>query len=723
MVKIPIDNSVTLQPFPRKRPSEAKPTAMDLSKLRNIGISAHIDSGKTTLSERILFYAGRIHRIQEVKGDGDGATMDHMDLERERGITITSAATSVEWDDHPINLIDTPGHVDFTVEVERSLRVLDGAVLVLCSVGGVQSQSMTVDRQMKRYKVPRLAFINKMDRTGANFDRVVQQLRDKLEVDAIPMQIPIGKEDKLEGVVDLVAMKAIYFDGDNGENVRTEDIPADLKEKAQEQRHAMLESLTMYSDSLMEKLLSEEPVSDDEIHAVVKTAVQSQSITPVFCGSAYKNKGVQPLLDAVNRYLPSPLDRTVYAKKWDNPEEMFELTADDSKPAVAMAFKIVDDAYGQLTFMRIYQGTLAKGEGYYNQRTQQKQRFSRIVRMHSDKREEIDTAGAGDIVAVMGVDTASGDTYAAENKYCSLESMFVPEAVIKMAISPTKRDGLDRLSKALQRFTREDPTFKVATDDETGETLIAGMGELHLDIYVERIRREYKVDVEVGAPKVSYREAPTRPTEYDYKHKKQTGGSGQYAHIVGDLAPMPEESEENFEFENKVVGGRIPREYIPSVEKGFRMSMEKGPIAGFPIVGVKATLADGSYHDVDSSDMAFQLCARTGFREAFLKTKPVLLEPIMKLEVEVPSDFQGAVTGELNKRRGLIVSTETVGNSSTIIAEVPLAETFGYSTDLRSATQGQGVFSMEFFKYRPMPANVQKEVVEERRQAELAAAK
>ena len=723
MVKIPIDNSVTLQPFPRKRPSEAKPTAMDLSKLRNIGISAHIDSGKTTLSERILFYAGRIHRIQEVKGDGDGATMDHMDLERERGITITSAATSVEWNDHPINLIDTPGHVDFTVEVERSLRVLDGAVLVLCSVGGVQSQSMTVDRQMKRYKVPRLAFINKMDRTGANFDRVVQQLRDKLEVDAIPMQIPIGKEDKLEGVVDLVAMKAIYFDGENGENVREEDIPADLKEKAKEQRHAMLESLTMYSDSLMEKLLSEEAVSDDEIHAVVKTAVQSQSITPVFCGSAYKNKGVQPLLDAVNRYLPSPLDRTVYAKKWDNPEEMFELSADDSKPAVAMAFKIVDDAYGQLTFMRIYQGTLAKGEGYYNQRTQQKQRFSRIVRMHSDKREEIDTAGAGDIVAVMGVDTASGDTYAAENKYCSLESMFVPEAVIKMAISPTKRDGLDRLSKALQRFTREDPTFKVATDDETGETLIAGMGELHLDIYVERIRREYKVDVEVGAPKVSYREAPTRPTEYDYKHKKQTGGSGQYAHIVGDLAPMPEESEENFEFENKVVGGRIPREYIPSVEKGFRMSMEKGPIAGFPIVGVKATLADGSYHDVDSSDMAFQLCARTGFREAFLKTKPVLLEPIMKLEVEVPSDFQGAVTGELNKRRGLIVSTETVGNSSTIIAEVPLAETFGYSTDLRSATQGQGVFSMEFFKYRPMPANVQKDVVEERRQAELAAAK
>ena len=696
---------------------------MDLSKLRNIGISAHIDSGKTTLSERILFYAGRIHRIQEVKGDGDGATMDHMDLERERGITITSAATSVEWKGNPINLIDTPGHVDFTVEVERSLRVLDGAVLVLCSVGGVQSQSMTVDRQMKRYKVPRLAFINKMDRTGANFDRVVQQLRDKLDVDAVPMQLPIGKEDKLQGVIDLVAMKAIYFDGDNGETVREEEIPADLKEQAAEARHAMLESLSMYSDTLMEKLLSEEPVGDDEIHAVVKSAVQSQSITPVFCGSAYKNKGVQPLLDAVNRYLPSPLERKVYAKKWDNPDETFELDADPEKPLVSMAFKIVDDPYGQLTFVRIYQGKLVKGESYYNQRTQQKQRFSRIVRMHSDKREEIDSAEAGDIVAVMGVDAASGDTYASENKYCSLESMFVPEAVIKMAISPTKRDGLDRLSKALQRFVREDPTFKVSTDDETGETVIAGMGELHLDIYVERIRREYKVDVEVGAPKVSYREAPTRPTDYDYKHKKQTGGSGQFAHIVGSLEPLPEDAEDNFEFVNKVVGGRVPKEYIPSVEKGFRFSMDKGPIAGFPIVGVRATLADGSYHDVDSSDMAFQLCARAGFREAFLNTKPVLLEPIMKLEVEVPADFQGAVTGELNKRRGLIVSTETVGNSSTIIAEVPLAETFGYSTDLRSLTQGQGVFSMEFCKYGQMPANVQKEVVEERKKAEVAAAK
>jgi elongation factor G len=601
--------------------------------------------------------------------------------------------------------------------------VLDGAILVLCSVGGVQSQSMTVDRQMKRYKVPRLAFVNKMDRTGANYDRVVGQLRDKLGCDAIRLQIPIGKEDKLEGVIDLVAMKAAYFDGDNGETVRMEEIPADYKTAAAEARHAMLEALAMYSDSLMEKLLSEEVPTDDEIHAVVKAAVHNQSITPVFCGSAYKNKGVQLLLDAIVRYLPNPLERKVTAKNWSKPDEKFDLEPNPTKPLVAMAFKIVDDPYGQLTFMRLYQGTLKKGESYINQRTSQKQRFSRIVRMHADKREDIDSAEAGDIIAVMGVDAASGDTYSADAKYCTLENMFVPEPVIKMAIIPTNREGLDKLSKALQRFTREDPTFRVATDDETGETLIAGMGELHLDIYVERIKREYKVEVEVGAPKVSYREAPTRGTPYDYKHKKQTGGSGQYAHIIGHLEPLPEDSTESFEFEDAVVGGRVPREYIPSVEKGFRAVLGKGPIAGFPIVGVKATLEDGSYHDVDSSDMAFQTCARAGFREAFLATKPVLLEPIMKMEVEVPADFQGAVTGELNKRRGLIISTETVGNSSTIVAEVPLAETFGYSTDLRSMTQGQGVFTMEFSKYKPTPGNIQREIVEERKKAELAAAK
>jgi len=692
---------------------------MELSNLRNIGISAHIDSGKTTLSERILFYAGRIHRIQEVKGEG-GATMDYMDLERERGITITSAATTVNWDDsqgvdHQINLIDTPGHVDFTVEVERSLRVLDGAILVLCAVGGVQSQSMTVDRQMKRYHVPRLAFINKMDRTGANPLRVVQQVKEKLECDAILMQLPIGKEDEFAGVIDLITMQAVYFDGNNGEKVRREAIPAELLEDAKKHRHHMLESLSMYSDDLMELLLAEQDVPEELIHATVKDAVQNQDATAVFMGSAYKNKGVQPLLDAVVRYLPSPLAHEVMAKKWDNPEEKFPLAADASKPFIGMAFKLVDDPYGQLTFMRIYQGTVKKGDQMVNQRTSQRQRFSRIVRMHADKREEIDSASAGDIVAVIGVDAASGDTYAVEHKFCTLESMFVPEPVIKMAINAPNREASDKLAKALQRFSREDPTFRVTSDEETAETLIAGMGELHLDIYVERIRREYNVAVEVGAPKVSYREAPTQAAKFNFKHKKQTGGSGQYAHIVGSLEPLPEDAPEPFEFENNVIQGRIPREYIPSVEKGFRAVLNKGPIAGFPIVGLKAILDDGSYHEVDSSYMAFQICGQNCLRETFPQAKPVLLEPVVKVEIEVPTTFQGPVAGELTSRRGMILSSEVHGNTAVIEGEVPLAETFGYSTDLRSMTQGQGTFTMEFSKYRRVPSSIQQEIIEDKK--------
>jgi elongation factor G len=688
---------------------------MDLAKLRNIGISAHIDSGKTTLSERILFYAGRIHRIGEVKGGGEGATMDYMDLERERGITITSAATTVDWQDHTINLIDTPGHVDFTVEVERSLRVLDGAILVLCGVGGVQSQSLTVDRQMKRYHVPRLAFINKMDRIGANAEKVVAQVREKMGCDAILMQWPIGKEDNFQGVIDLVTMKANYFDGANGEHVRSEDIPPELGDDAAKARQHMLEGLSMYSDQLMELLLSEEPVAEELIHTVVRDAVQNQDLTPVFLGSAYRNKGVQLLLDAIVRYLPSPLAAPVSAKKHDDPTQQFPLEPDPAKPFVGMAFKLVDDSFGQLTFMRIYQGTVKKGDMHYNQRTGQKQRFSRIVKMHADKREEIDSATAGDIVAIMGIDCASGDTFAAAPKYCVLESMFVAEPVIKMAINPLSRDGADKLGKALQRFRREDPTFRVATDDETGETVIAGMGELHLDIYVERIRREYGVEVEVGAPKVSYREAPTKAAEYNFKHKKQTGGSGQYAHIVGRLEVLPDDAPETFEFEQTVVQGRIPKEYIPSVEKGFRESLAKGPVAGFPIVGVKAILEDGSYHEVDSSDMAFQICARNCFRETFLKTRPVLLEPVMKVEIEVPAQYQGPVAGELTSRRGLIISTEAKGAFATIEGEVPLAETFGYSTDLRSMTQGQGTFTMEFARYRRVPAAIQEEIIAEKK--------
>jgi elongation factor G len=692
---------------------------MDLAKLRNIGISAHIDSGKTTLSERILFYAGRIHRIQEVKGEG-GATMDHMDLERERGITITSAATTVEWQEHQINLIDTPGHVDFTVEVERSLRVLDGAVLVLCAVGGVQSQSITVDRQMKRYHVPRLAFVNKMDRTGADPHRCVRELKEKLDADAILVQLPIGKEDKLQGVVDLVGQKAYYFDGRNGEKVREEAVPADMQAEVTEARQAMLEALSMYSDELMELLLAEEPVSEELIHNVIKAAVQQQDMTPVFVGSAYKNTGVQLLLDAIVRYLPSPLERPVKARTLDGAE--FPLEPDPTKPFVGMAFKIVDDPYGQLTFMRIYQGRLSKGETYYNQRTQRKERIGRLVRIHADKKEEIAGADAGDIIAVMGIDSASGDTYAGENKYCTLERMFVPEPVIKMAVTPTSRDGADKLGKALVRFTKEDPTFRASTDEETGDTLIAGMGELHLEIYVERMRREYGVEVEVGAPKVSYREAPTQTATYDFRHKKQTGGSGQFAHIKGKLEVLPEDAPEPFEFESVVVGGRIPREYIPSVEKGFRDSLHKGPVAGFPIVGVKGILEDGSYHEVDSSDMAFQTAGRNCFRETFLATKPVLLEPIMKIEIEVPTSFQGSVVGDLTSRRGMIVATEMKGNTATIEGEIPLAETFGYSTDLRSMTQGQGTFTMEFAKYRRVPSNIQLEVIAERK-AQLIGAK
>lgn len=695
---------------------------MDLRKVRNIGISAHIDSGKTTLSERILYYAGRIHKIEDVRGGGDGATMDHMELEKERGITITSAATSLEWKDHSVNLIDTPGHVDFTVEVERSLRVLDGAVLVLCSVGGVQSQSMTVDRQMKRYGVPRLAFINKMDRTGADPQSVTAQVRDKLHADAVMMQLPIGAEEDFEGVIDLLTMKAIYFDGAKGETLREEEVPADQLEEAKEARHHMLEALSMYSDELMELLLSEEDVPEELAHKIIRDAVINQGFTPVYLGSAYKNKGVQPLMDAINRYLPCPLDRVVKASKYDNPDEKIELENVADKPFVGMAFKIVDDEFGQLTFTRIYQGTVKKGETYFNQRTGKKDRFSRVMKMHSDKREEIDEATAGDIVAIMGIDCASGDTYSSEHKYCNLENIFVAEPVIKMSINPLTRDGTDRLGKALQRFRKEDPTFHVFTDEETSETVIAGMGELHLEIYVERIRREYRVDVEVGAPKVSYREAATVTCEFDHKRKKQTGGSGQYGHIVGSMGPMNDEDREEAEgellFVDNVTGGRIPKQYIPAVRKGVEKMMEKGPVAGFPVVGLKFVLDDGTYHDVDSSDMAFMLTAQELIREQFSKMKPALLEPIMLAEIECPEEFQGSVVGNLASRRGMVTSTDVFDGVCRILADLPLAETFGYSTDLRSMTQGQGTFTMELSKYKPVPGNIQEEIVAERK-AEL----
>jgi elongation factor G len=683
---------------------------MSLEKLRNIGISAHIDSGKTTLSERVLYYTGRIHKIEEVRGDGDGATMDHMELERERGITITSAATSVEYKDSKINLIDTPGHVDFTVEVERSLRVLDGAVLVLCSVGGVQSQSITVDRQMKRYQVPRIAFINKMDRTGANPYRVVEQLREKLAAEAFLMQIPIGAEENFQGVVDLIRMVSLTHAGTEGEEVVEGPVPEDLKDEADAKRAEMLEALAMYNDEMMELLLSEEEVPTELIYKVCRDAVLGGA-TPVYMGTAFKNKGVQPLLDAVLQFLPSPLDREVRASDPKDEEKRVVLKSDPSAPFVGMAFKIVDDPFGQLTFMRIYQGTIAKGGTYVNQRTGRKERFSRIVRMHSDKREEIDSASAGDIVAVMGIDSASGDTYAHERDFCTLESMFVPDPVIKIAVNPKSRDDGDKMGKALQRFRKEDPTFRVFTDEETKEILISGMGELHLEVYIERIKREYGVEIEVGAPKVSYRESPTREVSFDYKHKKQSGGSGQFAHIKGTISPIESDSEDSFEFEEKIVGGRIPKQYIPPVEKGFRASLTKGPVAEYPVVGTKIVLEDGSFHEVDSSEKAFYTCAQGCFREYFPKTAPKLLEPIMNIEIECPENFQGSVVGDITRRRGIMASNDIVESVSVIKAEVPLAETFGYATDLRSMTQGQGTFTMELFVFRQTPSNIQEEII------------
>ncbi|MCE5267821.1 MAG: elongation factor G [Planctomycetaceae bacterium] len=696
---------------------------MDLSTLRNIGISAHIDSGKTTLSERVLYYAGRIHRIQEVHdGSGGGATMDHMELEKERGITITSAATQVRWKDATINLIDTPGHVDFTVEVERSLRVLDGAILVLCAVGGVQAQSLTIDRQMRRYHVPRLAFINKMDRTGANPDKVVEQLRAKLNCDAMLMQLPIGRESDFQGIIDLILEKAYYFDGDNGEHIREEPIPADMVAEAHTARQRLLETLSMYSDELMEILLAEEQPPVEMIYDVVRSAVAELEFTPVYIGSAYRNKGVQPLLDAIVRLLPSPLDRPSKALTTDREghQQEMQLVPDPEKPTVAMAFKIVEDPYGTLTFMRLYQGQFVKGGTYYNQRTGRKERLGRIVRMHADQRQEIDEASAGDIVAVLGMDCASGDTYSSEQKYCMLESMFVPEPVIRMAISPAKRDGADRLSKALHRFRREDPTLQVSTDEETAETIIAGMGELHLDIYIERIRREYGVEVEVGAPKVNYREAPTQAAEFNIRHRKQTGGSGQYAHIVGQLDVLPEDAPESFAFEEHITGGRIPKQFIPAIEKGFRSMLSKGPIARYPVVGLSVRIDDGSYHEVDSSDMAFQVCAQTAMRETFPKTRPILLEPVMKIEIECPTQFQGSVVGNLTARRGIVLAAEVHGPEVRIEGEVPLAETFGYSTDLRSMTQGQGTFTMEFARYKRLPRNLEEDIIAERKKAAMA---
>ncbi len=687
-----------------------------LESTRNIGISAHIDSGKTTLTERILFYAGKIHKIEEVRGGGSGATMDHMDLEKEKGITITSAATTVGWKDKKINIIDTPGHVDFTVEVERSLRVLDGAILVLCGVAGVQSQSLTVDRQMKRYRVPRLAFINKLDRMGANPFRGIEGIREQLGLNAVAMQLPIGLEDEHNGVVDLVTMKAIFFDGDRGETVRFDEIPADMKDEAEEKRQEMLEAVSMFDEQMMEDLLEEKEIPEEAIHAAIKKGVQSLGLCPVYMGSAFKNKGVQVLLDAITRYLPSPLEAENMRAINLEDESTIQLKADPDLPTVAMAFKLTEEQFGQLTYTRIYQGRLNKGEQIVNVRTGKKLRVGRMVRMHSNDRENIDTAEAGDIIAMVGVECASGDTFCGDGIKVSCESMYVPVPVISLAVKGKDNEHQMRMSKALSRFMREDPTFRVSSDEESKETIISGMGELHLEIYIERMRREYNAEVIVGAPQVNYREAITTPANFDYLHKKQTGGSGQFAGVAGSIEPLEEGAEENFEFVNAIFGGSIPGEHIPACEKGFQDVMEKGPLAAFPMVGVKVTLKDGKYHDVDSSDLAYRIASRQAMKQAVAKAHPVLLEPIMKVEVETPADYQGSVMGDLSSRRGMIYGSEVKGDDTVITCGVPLGEMFGYATELRSMTAGKASYSMEFEKYSAAPAFVQEKVIKERQE-------
>ncbi len=683
--------------------------AHSIDKVRNIGISAHIDSGKTTLSERILFYTGRIHAIHEVRGkDAVGAKMDSMDLEREKGITIQSAATYCEWGDININLIDTPGHVDFTIEVERALRVLDGAILVLDSVAGVQSQSITVDRQMKRYSVPRLAFINKMDRAGGNYHRVSQMLKEKLHHHPINLQMPIGAEDKFEGVIDLVEMKAYHFDGDNGEDVRKEEIPAALLDEAKKHRSEMFEQLGDFDDEIAMAFLEGHEVSVEHIKAVIRKACLTLKATPVFCGSALKNKGVQVLLDGVVDYLPNPTEVKNEAHDQNKNEEKVVLESVANKPFVGLAFKLEDGRYGQLTYIRVYQGRVTKGEFIVNcSAGQKKVKIPRLVRMHSNEMDEISEAQAGDIVALFGVECSSGDTFTTGEVIYTMTSMHIPDAVISLAVAPKDKEGQANFSKALNRFTKEDPTLRVHRDEESAQTIMSGMGELHLDIYVERMKREYKCEVVTGKPQVAYRETITRKAEFAYTHKKQTGGKGQFAKVLGYLEPLPPDAVEQYEFVDDTVGGSIPREFVPACEKGFKEAVSKGALIGFPVVGVRIVINDGASHQVDSSEQAFKTASIMGFREGYADAKPTILEPIMKVEVQAPEEFQGAVMGQINQRRGIIIGSENTEGYVIATAEVPLNAMFGYSTDLRSGTQGKGEFTMEFLKYAPVPKQEQ----------------
>ncbi len=694
-------------------------TRIPLDRIRNIGISAHIDSGKTTLTERILYYTGRIHKIHEVRGkDGVGAKMDSMDLEREKGITIQSAATYCVWPGSQdqfqpinINIIDTPGHVDFTIEVERALRVLDGAILVLDSGKGVQSQSITVDRQMKRYNVPRIAFVNKMDNPGANYDRVSAMLKEKLGHHSVKIQLPMGAEQEFKGIIDPIIGKAFYFDGDDGAIIREEEVPEEYKKATADARHEIIHLVADVDDILAEKFLMEEPISVEELRAAIRRATLALKMTPVMCGSAIKNKGVQLLLDGVVHFLPNPTEVKNEAHDQDNEEAKVVVESDPTKPFVGLAFKLQQDKYGQLTYFRVYQGTVSAGDTIFNvSNEKRKVRVPRMFRMHSDDREEIAQAEAGDIVAFYGVEASSGETFTDGKVNWTLTSMHVPAAVISLAVAPKDRAAETNFSKALNRFTKEDPTFRVHQDEESQQTIISGMGELHLDIYMERMRREYSCEVVAGKPQVAYREAITRRAEINYTHRKQTGGSGQYAKVLGYIEPLPSDAVEAYEFVDDVSGGSIPREFISSCDKGFKEGVRKGTLIGFPVVSIRCAVNDGAAHAVDSSEMAFKTAALMGFREAYAQAGPTILEPIMKVEIDAPIEFQGSVVGQVNQRRGTIL--ETVGGDNvSVTCEVPLNAMFGYSTDLRSATQGKGTFTMEFARYAIVPRQEQDEMI------------
>ncbi|BAZ26310.1 translation elongation factor G [Kalymmatonema gypsitolerans NIES-4073] len=679
-----------------------------LEKVRNIGIAAHIDAGKTTTTERILFYSGIIHKIGEVH-EGTAVT-DWMEQERERGITITAAAITTSWKNHQINIIDTPGHVDFTIEVERSMRVLDGVITVLCSVGGVQPQTETVWRQADRYKVPRIVFINKMDRTGANFYRVFDQVRDRLRANAIAIQLPIGSETEFKGIVDLVKMCAYIYTNDQGTDIQETGIPEELLSQVEEYRTKLIEAVAETDDELMTKYFEGVELSEDEIRKALRKGTITGSIVPVLCGSAFKNKGVQLLLDGVVDYLPAPIDVPPIQGTLPN-GEIVERRADDNEPLSALAFKIMADPYGRLTFVRVYSGVLKKGSYVLNATKNKKERISRLVILKADDRIDVDEMRAGDLGAALGLkDTLTGDTLSAENSPVILESLFIPEPVISVAVEPKTKNDMDKLSKALQSLSEEDPTFRVHVDPETNQTVIAGMGELHLEILVDRMLREFKVEANVGAPQVAYRETIRKPVNrVEGKFIRQSGGKGQYGHVVIDLEPGQPGT--GFEFVSKIVGGTVPKEYIGPAEQGMKESCESGVLAGYPLIDVKATLVDGSYHDVDSSEMAFKIAGSMAMKEAVLKAAPVLLEPMMKVEVEVPENFLGDVMGDLNSRRGQIEGMGSEQGLAKVTAKVPLAEMFGYATDIRSKTQGRGIFSMEFSTYEEVPRNVAEAII------------